>query len=285
MANSHGETVTSAAGGRILDNVCPAWYPKFIKRKRGALVLNSSDTTFRLQFLGSGDTFCNGGRANQAILCSCDGKDFLVDCGPTTSFQAQRFNVDFSNLETIFFTHIHGDHVFGLPLLVLHLQFVVGRTRPLSIVMPRGYENFPDRLLWLGFPDVMERGLSFDLLTRPLDPSDGEVEIGGMTVRGVHMSHSVPVVGYRFSHEGKTIAISGDTRMCDGLVELADGVDLLITEASYATTIPEVPHQSLDDLKVWAPRLNAKRIAVVHTDTTFDTSPYEAPNDGDVLEV
>ena len=99
------------------------------------------------------------------------------------------------------------------------------------------------------------------------------------------MLHSVPVIGYRFSYQGKTIAISGDTRMCDGLVELADGVDLLITEASYASTIPEVPHQSLADLQECEPRLNAKRIAVVHTDTTFDTSPYEAPDDGDILEV
>ena len=247
--------------------------------------MTSSDPTFRLQFLGSGDTFCNGGRANQAILCSWSGNDFLVDCGPTTSYQAQRLQVDFSNLETIFLTHIHGDHAFGLPLLVLHLQFVLGRTRPLSIVMPRGYENFPDRLLWLGFPDVMERGLSFDLLTRPLDPSDGEVEINGLKVRGVHMAHSVPVIGYRFTSHGKTIAISGDTLPCDGLIELAEGVDLLVTEASYPTSIPEVPHSSLADIKTWAPRLGAKRIVLVHTDSSFDTAPYEAPEDGDILEV
>lgn len=244
-----------------------------------------SEPTFKLQFIGAGDTFCNGGRANQAILCRTNGCTFLLDCGPTTPFQAQRLDVDLSNLDGVFLSHIHGDHVLGFPLLVLHLQYVLGRTRPLSVFTPPGGEHVPMELLGLVFPDVVGRGMHFEINVEPVAPSGQMFEFKGMQVRAFPMNHSVPVNGYRFESGRRSVAISGDTMPCDGLVELADGVDLLVTECSYPETIAEVPHTSLEQLIAQRGKLNARRIAVVHSNSFFDPSPFEAPLDGDILEV
>lgn len=242
------------------------------------------NATFRVQFLGAGDTFCNGGRANQCILGHTDDSMFMIDCGPTTANQAQRLGVDLSPLDAVFFTHIHGDHTLGFPLLVLHLQFVLGRTRDLTVFTPPGAEDLPKTLLGLVFPDVVKRGIPFELQTRSLAAGESAV-VNGVTVEGFEMKHSVPVVGYRFSKDGKTFAVSGDTTPCDGLVEMSQGADLLVTECSYPVAIPEVPHTSLEELLALEPRLGAKRIAVVHTNNTFDPSPFFAPEDGETIEV
>ncbi len=244
-----------------------------------------SEPTFKLQFLGAGDTFCNGGRANQAILCRSNGCTFLLDCGPTTPYQAQRLDVDLSGLDAIFLTHIHGDHVLGFPLVVLHLQYVLGRTRPLTVFTPPGGEDVPMKLLQLVFPDVVGRGMHFDLDVKAVEPNGSPFDFNSLTVRAFPMNHSIPVNGYRFDSLERSVAISGDTMPCDGLVELADGVDLLVTECSYPETIDEVPHTSLEQLIAQREKLNARRIAVVHSNSYFDPSPFEAPLDGDILEV
>jgi ribonuclease Z len=241
-----------------------------------------SSPTFRVTFVGSGNTWCDGGRANQAILVETAAQRMLVDCGPTTTLSAKRLGVDLHDLDAIFITHQHGDHTFGLPQLLLEMQFGAWRDRALPVFVPPAAAGFIDAQLALAYPDVHARGLDFDLQERVLAPGEPAVELGDCRVEAFAMSHSVPASGYRFTSGDKILAISGDTVPCDGLFALARGADLLVTECSFAQPIPNVPHTSLEELIAIRERLACARVCVVHTDGSLDTAPFEAPRDGEV---
>jgi len=66
---------------------------------------------------------------------------YLVDCGEGTQHQILRTNLSLNHLQTIFITHIHGDHCYGLPGLLASAA-LSGRTVPLTIVGPRAINDF-----------------------------------------------------------------------------------------------------------------------------------------------
>lgn len=69
----------------------------------------------QVRFLGSGEAFGSGGRLQSCILVSHPGGRFLVDCGATAMVSLRRFDVDPNTIDSIFLTHLHGDHFGGFP--------------------------------------------------------------------------------------------------------------------------------------------------------------------------
>ncbi|MCS7086537.1 MAG: MBL fold metallo-hydrolase, partial [Bacteroidia bacterium] len=65
----------------------------------------------------------------------------LVDCGEGTQMQMRRFDLKLKQLDAIFITHLHGDHVFGLPGLLTTLS-MNNRVEPLELVAPAGIKDF-----------------------------------------------------------------------------------------------------------------------------------------------
>ena len=64
----------------------------------------------RVQFLGCGDAFGSGGRFNTCFHVTNGLTQFLVDCGASSMIAIRRFGVEPNAIETIFITHLHGDH-------------------------------------------------------------------------------------------------------------------------------------------------------------------------------
>ena len=80
-----------------------------------------------------------------------DSKIILVDCGEATLHQFMRSKLKITNIHTILITHLHGDHIFGLPGLCCTLNDA--RTQPLHIYGPSGIKKYCDikrwRALWI----------------------------------------------------------------------------------------------------------------------------------------
>lgn len=92
--------------------------------------------TLRMTFLGTSGAVPTAGRNPSAIYCNREGEEFLFDCGEGTQRQMMRFGTGFS-ISRIFLTHIHGDHVLGLPGLLQTMDFN-DRVDPLTIHTPQG---------------------------------------------------------------------------------------------------------------------------------------------------
>jgi ribonuclease Z len=91
--------------------------------------------------LGSGGTIPTLARNLPAVAIQCDGRLFLFDCGEGTQMQLAKAKCSLGKLEGIFISHLHGDHVMGLPGLLMSMG-QVPRDRPLLIYGPPGINAF-----------------------------------------------------------------------------------------------------------------------------------------------
>ena len=90
--------------------------------------------SLRVRFLGTGGAVPTTERAPSSLLVNREGDRLLLDCGEGTQRQMMRFGTGFS-VDHVFITHLHGDHVLGLPGLVQTMDFN-DRERPLAIHCP-----------------------------------------------------------------------------------------------------------------------------------------------------
>jgi len=92
--------------------------------------------SLRVTFLGTGGAVPTVERGASAVHVSREGDEFLFDCGEGTQRQMMRFGTGFG-VDDVLVSHLHGDHVLGLPGLVQTLGFN-GRTRALAVHGPPG---------------------------------------------------------------------------------------------------------------------------------------------------
>lgn len=134
---------------------------------------------------------------------------FMVDCGEGAQYAFQRQRLKFSRLGHIFLTHLHGDHVLGLPGLISTLSLHSGGGRLVIHTFEEGR-----RILGKIF-DYFARTLTFDVEFNVIDPHGGETVYEGksLTVRTVALDHRVPTVGYIFKEKPRLRHLRRD--MCD----------------------------------------------------------------------
>ena len=82
-------------------------------------------------------------------LLEYNGKSFLIDCGEGTQIQLRKNKIKFNSIEDVFISHLHGDHYFGLPGLILTFN-LLGREKPLNIYGPKGIKNIIVSLIKAG---------------------------------------------------------------------------------------------------------------------------------------
>ncbi|MCV6587445.1 MAG: ribonuclease Z [Marinobacterium sp.] len=114
----------------------------------------------------------------------------LVDCGEATQHQLLRTALSPQRLAAILITHVHGDHCYGLPGLLASCQ-LNGRTAPLTIVGPADIWHYLQAVI-----RFTQLQIGFEL--RFVDVSDAlALEVAGLAISAVSLSHRVPCWGYR----------------------------------------------------------------------------------------
>ncbi|MBI4640362.1 MAG: ribonuclease Z, partial [Candidatus Tectomicrobia bacterium] len=196
-----------------------------------------------LVILGSGVCVPNKGRSPAGYLLKTDDSLLLLDSGSGTMRQIEKAGYDFMKITTLIYSHTHPDHVSDLiPILqgmVLQSEsFGPERSDPLLIYGPRGFEALYRTLrdLFLSDPEP------YPVLIREL--YEHTLQMGNLMLTSkpvLHSSH-LTCLGYRIECQGKTIAYSGDSGMCETLVELCRNVDLAILDCSYPKGYPSGSH-------------------------------------------
>jgi ribonuclease Z len=196
----------------------------------------------RVTLLGTGTPFPNAERFGSAILVEVAGKRLLFDCGRGVVIRLTQAGVSPKDIEGLFLTHLHSDHVVGIPDLWLSGWFL-GRSKPLRIWGPKGTSSMAKHLAQAFAFDIRIRQAAPDPL-----PAEG-VEIdakeieqdeiyndGSTRVSAFLVDHGTvnPAFGYRVDSAGHSVVISGDTKFCQNLVDFARGADCLI-HAAWST--------------------------------------------------
>ncbi len=149
---------------------------------------------FKLHILGCGSALPTQRHNASSQLLEMRGKCFLIDCGEGTQLQLRRSHVNFSKLNAIFISHMHGDHCFGLMGLLSTLG-MLGRTSKLRIYAPMEYEDLFKRQVEF-FMQTMEYEMEFVAV----DTTKHQViyDDHSLTVETLPLVHRVPCCGYLF---------------------------------------------------------------------------------------
>ncbi len=241
----------------------------------------------RIRFLGSGNAFADGGRANAAIFVTAPGVSLLLDCGGS-ALPAIKRQVAPESIDAIAVTHLHGDHFGGIVFLAIEQHFA-GRTKDLVVGGPPSLEYRLRAAEQALYPDFFgPTKLAFTLRTVVLGPTP--TELGGASVSALEVRHvrlSEPH-GLRVSVNGKLIAYSGDARWTEHLAAVAKGADLFICEASHFDR-EDPAHINYRQLMAHRAELGAKRIVLTHlgaeTLAHLDELELEHAVDGTLIEI
>src|SRR6185503_13363687 len=95
----------------------------------------------RITVLGSAEAFSSGGRGNSAYLVDDAHGRLLIDCGPTVPFALRARGFDPKTVTHLAITHLHGDHIAGLPFLILSGIYEHPDRPPLVVAGPRLLER------------------------------------------------------------------------------------------------------------------------------------------------
>ena len=148
-----------------------------------------------LVFLGTAGSAPTASRGASATLLRRGGDRLLVDCAEGTQRQLLRSDAGLVDLEHVFLTHLHADHVLGLPGM-LKTFALRGRDLPITVYGPRG-----TRALLRALGVVIGR-LTYPVDVEELVPGDA-VERDGYRVQTFAVAHGRSAVGYALREEGR----------------------------------------------------------------------------------
>ncbi len=220
----------------------------------------------RVVVCGSGDAFGAAGRGHAAYWVEGFARQpFMVDFGGTALAALKRFELDPQQLAGVAITHLHGDHIGGLPYLLADAVVREPRSAELSVLGPPGVASRLDALYDLFYGSLASR--------RDYPEVRTELEVGqsrawlGVIVRafaGEHMHPPDQALVLRFEREdGRALVFSGDTTMTPGLLEACQGAELVIAECS-ALAPPAGRHCTWAEWREQIPTLGAELLRLTH---------------------
>lgn len=204
--------------------------------------LNVKDPIIKVTLLGTGTPQPLMERFGPSILVQAGGQSLLFDAGRGCLQRLRQINLAYDKINALFITHLHSDHIVGLPDLWLTGWLLSGRKVPLNVFGPVGTADMI-RNLQLAF--------AFDIKIREEDDkaaNEGskllvtEIQQGqvydkyGVKVIAFEVDHYpvVPAFGYRIEYNGHSVVLSGDTRYSENLIKYSKGTDLLVHEVIVA---------------------------------------------------
>jgi ribonuclease Z len=151
----------------------------------------------------------------------------MFDCGDATTFQVEKSNWDLSKLDSIFITHTHADHFFGI-LSVIFRKDMFKESCDLTIYASREARAFIENSIKLTNKVFMKFNLKI------VDIADGdEITLRDMKIKILPMLHRIPCYGFYIESMNKKIIIAGDNENPEILKEYLNGLDLLIHECTF----------------------------------------------------
>ena len=216
----------------------------------------------RLIPLGVAGAYTAAGEASPGYLIEEEGKYLLLDAGPGITGRLAKI-VPYYKLSAIIVSHLHFDHMLDLlPLsYVLHIKH---KTVPLYF--PRDTKS-----MFFGTYEANEINPFLDAFD--IHDTKGEVEIGPFKIKMIPVNHRIATVGTRVETDSGTIAYTGDTAMCDCLIDLAKNADIFLSEATYQERDRERTkegHMTAKQAAEVAMKANVKKLLLTHIWFEYD---------------
>jgi ribonuclease BN (tRNA processing enzyme) len=164
------------------------------------------------------------------------------------------------DIDAVVLSHLHADHCLDMTSLMVALRY--GPDRPQARIPVIGPNDTERRITAAWDADTADLRLRelFDF-HRPVSGNLGPFEVAFAP-----MNHPVPTFAVRMTVDGRSLVYSGDTGECDALVQLAEGADTLLAEATLGPRDPYVPNLHMTGAQAGqhAARAGVERLIVTH---------------------
>ncbi|GAB5537612.1 MAG: ribonuclease Z [Rubricoccaceae bacterium] len=166
--------------------------------------------------LGVGSAIPTKTRHLSGTMVRREGRMVLFDCGEGTQLQILRGDLARGKLDAICITHLHGDHIFGLPGLITTLA-LLERTEPLTIIGPKGVQAMIESM-----PGLNRGGGPYEVryleLTADME-HETVYEDAHITIEARPIEHRTFCVGYRYQEKTRPGSLDGDAARAAGVTE------------------------------------------------------------------
>ena len=192
----------------------------------------------KLTLLGTGCPKVDFERSGPSNIISTNKSNILVDCGSGVTQRLDQAKISLKNIDALFLTHLHSDHVIDLYQLIIS-SWHSYRTKPWKIYGPIGTKKFvkkimtawqDERLLRIEY-EKRSSVKAFDIKVKEFRKY-GKIKIKDQIIEYFEVDHK-PVkyaYGFNFYHNNKKLTISGDTKPCENLLKYGQKTDLLLHE-------------------------------------------------------
>ncbi|HUO64520.1 MAG TPA: MBL fold metallo-hydrolase [Terriglobales bacterium] len=220
-------------------------------------------------FLGSSGAVPARDRDTTSIVFVGEGEAVLVDCGGSPMQKLLLAGVAPDSLSRVVITHIHADHVYGLPSLVETL-YLLGRKTPLRLACRE--EHAPALRALLGVFRQLERPEIFPIVWELVPARERFTleSLGSFAVSASPNAHgNMPNIAVRVEAAGRpAVVYSSDTEPCEAVVALARGAHTLIHEATFSARRQKRfgVHSTAAEAGEIAARAGVSRLILAHID-------------------
>ncbi len=206
----------------------------------------NAQSPIKVTLLGTGAPIPSIERFGPSILVDARGQRLLFDCGRGAGQRLWQLKIPLGQIDGLFLTHLHSDHVVGIPDVWLTgwIPAVFGRrSSPFQVYGPDGTRDMMENLVKAFSWDISTRSKEKNkadsgALVNAIDIKEGfiwenkGIKVTPFTVR--HADFIDSALGYRIDYAGYSVILSGDTRYSENLIRYAKGADVVIHEVAAA---------------------------------------------------
>ncbi len=219
----------------------------------------------RVKILGNGGAINNGLAYNAFII----NQTLVCEMPPDIMLSLHQNGIDISSISTIYISHLHGDHTFGLPFLMLSAFFrhyTSGERLPYTLVGPEGLEEMARNLVISAFTarhhclKWMEEFCTFV----EIDESSHPNLLQGYQASFFKLNHLVDTFGFTLGKDEQVeFAYVADTLWCESIASMLEHrPQVVLIDLNGQDDDPDRVHLSMSDLK-------QKALAITGQDTQY----------------
>ncbi len=230
----------------------------------------------KLTVLGSGTSIPHPRRTSSGYWLETSGGSILLDCSASIGSRMAANGLDWPNLNAIWISHFHLDHVGGLaPLLAgtKHAAQMRERTKPLRIFGPQGLKELID-----AFSDAH----NYRLLEQPFPVEIVEIEalepfevVNGVEATAMKTPHTPESHALHIRDGETTLVFSADTGFDEHLATLANHCNLFILECTFLRNKTTDKHLELSEAIHLIRKAKPKRAMLTHFYPEWDAVDFE----------